>query len=54
MILVSPESSRRRLGPTNLKSTVGQYSRTDHTNTVNNITVGNDCSLERAVQCNFS
>ncbi len=32
----SPVKSGRRLllGPTNLKSTVGQYSRTDHTNTV--------------------
>ena len=29
------KSGRRLLGPTNLKSTVGQYSRTDHTNTVN-------------------
>ena len=28
------KSGRRLLGPTNLKSTVGQYSRTDHTNTV--------------------
>ena len=29
------KSDGRLLGPTNLKSTVGQYSRTDHTNTVN-------------------
>ena len=28
------KSDGRLLGPTNLKSTVGQYSRTDHTNTV--------------------
>ena len=28
------KSGRRLLGPTNLKSTVGQYSCTDHTNTV--------------------
>ena len=28
------KSGRRLLGPTNPKSTVGQYSRTDHTNTV--------------------
>ena len=30
------KSDGRLLGPTNLKSTVGQYSRTDHTNTVSN------------------
>jgi hypothetical protein len=30
------KSGRRLLGSTNLKSTVGQYSRTDHTNTVTN------------------
>jgi hypothetical protein len=29
------KSGHQLLGPTNLKSTVGQYSRTDHTNTVN-------------------
>jgi hypothetical protein len=28
------KSSRQLLGPNNIKSTVGQYSRTDHRNTV--------------------
>jgi hypothetical protein len=31
------KSSRQLLGPTNLKSTVGQYSRTDHSNTVRDL-----------------
>jgi hypothetical protein len=31
------KSDRRLLGPTNLKSTVGQYSLTNHTNTVSTI-----------------